>query len=96
MLSEIGSLSVEFTRLAQITKEQKYYDAVARITNELEAWQNHTILPGMWPMAIDASGCHKVVASSVPNHVDSNAQQEILERSAAGELCLRNLDDDIQ
>jgi mannosyl-oligosaccharide alpha-1,2-mannosidase len=37
----------------------KYYDAVARITNELEKWQNHTKLPGMWPISVDASGCKK-------------------------------------
>lgn len=55
----MGSLSVEFTRLAQITKEPRYYDAVARITNEFKAWQNNTRLPGMWPIAVDASGCRK-------------------------------------
>ncbi|EED17652.1 class I alpha-mannosidase 1A [Talaromyces stipitatus ATCC 10500] len=57
VLAELGSLSVEFTRLAQLTQEAKYYDAVARITNELEVMQNNTRLPGMWPLAIDASGC---------------------------------------
>ena len=59
VLAELGSLSVEFTRLAQITKETKYYDAIARITNEFEAWQNNTRMPGLWPMKVDASGCKK-------------------------------------
>ena len=59
VLAELGSLSVEFTRLAQITNESKYYDAIARITNELEALQSSTSLPGLWPIAIDASGCKK-------------------------------------
>jgi len=59
VLAEIGSLSVEFTRLAQITKEAKYYDAIARITNEFDMWQNNTRLPGLWPMKVDASGCKK-------------------------------------
>ena len=59
VLAELGSLSVEFTRLAQITKEAKYYDAVARITNEFEDWQNNTRLPGLWPLQVDASGCKK-------------------------------------
>lgn len=59
VLAEIGSLSVEFTRLAQITKEAKYYDAIARITNEFEMWQNNTRLPGLWPKKVDASGCKK-------------------------------------
>lgn len=60
VLSELGSLSVEFTRLAQLTEEHRYYDAVARITNEFEAWQNHTRLPGLWPIVVDASGCRRV------------------------------------
>ena len=59
VLAELGSLSVEFTRLAQITKEARYYDAIARITNEFEIWQNNTRMPGLWPLRVDASGCKK-------------------------------------
>jgi len=57
VLAEIGSLCMEFTRLAQITKEPKYYDAIARITDEFEVWQKNTRLPGMFPDTVDASGC---------------------------------------
>ncbi|KAE8394175.1 glycosyl hydrolase family 47-domain-containing protein [Aspergillus alliaceus] len=57
VLAELGSLSLEFTRLAQLTRNDKYYDAIARITNELEKLQSQTSLPGLWPMKIDASGC---------------------------------------
>lgn len=56
VLAELGSLSMEFTRLAQLTGRPKYYDAVARITNELEAMQDNTTLPGLWPTMIDTSG----------------------------------------
>ncbi|KAL8775002.1 MAG: hypothetical protein Q9209_000481 [Squamulea sp. 1 TL-2023] len=59
VLAEIGSLSLEFTRLAQITKETKYYDAIARITDEFEKWQDNTKIPGLWPKQVDASGCKK-------------------------------------
>ena len=59
VLAELGSLSLEFTRLAQLTGEPKYYDAVARITDAFDEWQNNTRLPGMWPTQIDASGCAK-------------------------------------
>lgn len=59
VMSELGSLAMEFTRLAQITKEQKYYDAIARVTNALEEWQMHTDFPGLWPLRLDASGCKK-------------------------------------
>ncbi|KAL8797544.1 MAG: hypothetical protein Q9195_000361 [Heterodermia aff. obscurata] len=65
VLAELGSLSVEFTRLAQITKEAKYYDAVARITIEFEKWQNHTKMPGLWPQKVDASGCTKEEVSPI-------------------------------
>ena len=59
VLAELGSMSLEFTRLAQITKEDKYYDAIARITNELELMQSKTKIPGLWPQMVDASGCRK-------------------------------------
>lgn len=59
VLAELGSLSIEFTRLAQITKEARYYDAIARITNEFEIWQKNTRMPGLWPLKVDASGCKK-------------------------------------
>lgn len=70
VLAELGSLSVEFTRLAQLTRKSKYYDAIARITNELESWQNNTELPGLWPKKVDASGCKKpdMILTSQTNH----------------------------
>ena len=79
VLAEIGSLSVEFTRLAQITKEDKYYDAIARITNEFEKWQMNTKLPGMWPIQVDASGCKKPEGSLTPlEHSLHNGEQDPL------------------
>ena len=65
VLAEIGSLSLEFTRLAQITKETKYYDAIARITDEFERWQSNTKIPGLWPKQVDASGCKKPDSSYI-------------------------------
>ncbi|CAD0107122.1 unnamed protein product [Aureobasidium uvarum] len=64
VLAEIGSLSVEFTRLAQLTKEPKYYDAIDRITDAFLEWQNAsganaTLIPGLFPVDVDASGCEK-------------------------------------
>ncbi|KAJ5082848.1 Glycoside hydrolase family 47 [Penicillium argentinense] len=56
-LAELGSLSMEFTRLAQLTKQDKYYDAIARVTNELDALQDSTNMPGLWPMRLNARGC---------------------------------------
>lgn len=45
----IGSLTMEFTRLAQITSQPKYYDAVARVSAVLDRVQNSTKIPGLWP-----------------------------------------------
>ncbi|KAL1587180.1 hypothetical protein WHR41_04407 [Cladosporium halotolerans] len=66
VLAEIGSLSMEFTRLAQLTKEPKYYDAIARVTDALGEFQNNTRLPGMWPTYVDASGCAKPAQMNRP------------------------------
>ena len=86
MLAELGSLSVEFTRLAQITKKAKYYDAVARITNELEIWQNNTKLPGMWPITVDASGCKKPEMKTTPTEqmVLNGGKNSLFESASAG------------
>ncbi|KAF2748854.1 glycoside hydrolase family 47 protein [Sporormia fimetaria CBS 119925] len=53
-LAAIGSLTMEFTRLAQVTQEPKYYDAVARITTAMEKSQTNTTLPGLFPTWIRA------------------------------------------
>ncbi|MCJ1386594.1 T-complex protein 1 subunit zeta [Xylographa soralifera] len=80
VLADMGSLSVEFTRLAQITKQAKYYDAVARITNEFEMWQNNTKLPGLWPQFVDASGCKKPDQSPALHEsvVDDGPNQNVM------------------
>ena len=53
-MSEIGSMSLEFTKLSQLTGDMKYYDAIKRISDQFEAVQLDTKLPGMWPVVIDA------------------------------------------
>ncbi|TGJ88341.1 hypothetical protein E0Z10_g401 [Xylaria hypoxylon] len=47
------SSSLEFIRLAQLTGESKYYDAIDRIAEMLDISQNATRLPGMWPTFLD-------------------------------------------
>lgn len=54
-LAELGSLTLEFTRLSQLTQDPKFFDAVQRISNELEKAQDSTSLPGMWPLINDAA-----------------------------------------
>lgn len=52
-LASPGSLCLEFTRLSQLSGNSKYYGAINRITLLMEAHQNLTRLPGMWPVFID-------------------------------------------
>lgn len=54
LLAEIGSLSLEFTRLSILTGDEKWFDATERITELLAAQQRQTELEGMWPMVINA------------------------------------------
>lgn len=65
-LAELGSLSVEFTRLAQLTKDSRYYDAVARVTDALSEYQDRgTKLGSVFPNSVDASGCNRSVPLNV-------------------------------
>ncbi|KAF2459554.1 glycosyl hydrolase family 47-domain-containing protein [Lineolata rhizophorae] len=81
VLAELGSLSIEFTRLAQLTKEPKYYDAIARITDALEEWQMDTRIPGLWPTKLDASGCQKHM-NQIVSQSPRDATEELLGANA--------------
>ncbi|KAF1920373.1 class I alpha-mannosidase-like protein [Ampelomyces quisqualis] len=54
LLAEIGSMTMEFTRLSQLTGDHKYYDAVTRITRLMEQQQDKTKIPGLWPIMVNA------------------------------------------
>ena len=54
LVAEIGSLSLEFTRLSQLSGDMKYFDAIQRITDVFDKQQNRTNLPGMWPVLVNA------------------------------------------
>ncbi|KAK3106768.1 hypothetical protein LTR53_018107, partial [Teratosphaeriaceae sp. CCFEE 6253] len=53
LLAEVGSLTLEFTRLSQLTSDHKWYDAVARVTNKFEEQQNQTKVPGLFATMVD-------------------------------------------
>lgn len=74
-VAELGSMSMEFTRLAQLTGKQKYYDAIARITNAFEDLQNRengTAIPGIFPQNVDASGCNKT--APLPSTLENSSE----------------------
>jgi len=53
-LAEIGSFTLEFTRLSQLTDDPKYFDAVQRIMDVFDKGQNTTKIPGLWPTIFNA------------------------------------------
>ncbi|KAG6011060.1 hypothetical protein E4U21_000091 [Claviceps maximensis] len=58
-MAELATLSLEFTRLAQVTGQHKYYDAIDRITNALiDLQRSGTSMPGLFPQNLDISGCN--------------------------------------
>lgn len=56
--AEIGSLTMEFSRLSIITGEAKWFDATQRITDIFAAQQMTTSLAGMWPLVVNAKDEH--------------------------------------
>lgn len=47
-----GTLSLELTHLSQLTGDPKYYSAISRVTELFYQGQNHTALPGLFPMYV--------------------------------------------
>ncbi|CRK20376.1 hypothetical protein BN1723_013725 [Verticillium longisporum] len=45
-----GTLSLEMTRLSQVTGDRRYHEAVTRVMRLFDAQQMKTRLPGLWPM----------------------------------------------
>ncbi|KAL7910885.1 glycoside hydrolase family 47 protein [Trichoderma velutinum] len=76
-IAELGTLSMEFTRLAQLTSDYKYYDAVDRITDALVELQNRgTTIPGLFPENLDASGCNHT-ATAIRKSLSEAAQKQM-------------------
>ncbi|KAF3766958.1 family 47 glycoside hydrolase [Cryphonectria parasitica EP155] len=54
LIAEIGSLTMEFTRLSLLTGDAKWFDAVQRIADLMAAQQDKTELAGLWPLVANA------------------------------------------
>lgn len=88
-VAEFGTLSMEFTRLAQLTGKDKYYDAIARITDALDEWQNREddtapLLPGIFPQDIDASGCNSTATNMLLEDSPSPRAKEQIDSFTPG------------
>ncbi|KAJ9606808.1 hypothetical protein H2200_008818 [Cladophialophora chaetospira] len=53
LVSELGSMSMEFTHLSQLTGDQRWYDAIDRIATLFDEQQSKTKIPGLWPVVIN-------------------------------------------
>ncbi|OAA62676.1 Glycoside hydrolase, family 47 [Niveomyces insectorum RCEF 264] len=63
-----GTLSLEFTRLAQLTGDDRFYDAIARVTRALAGMQDATTLPGLWPTYLNLQTSPPQIADAVLAH----------------------------
>ncbi|KAJ5384841.1 hypothetical protein N7517_002752 [Penicillium concentricum] len=52
--AELGSFTLEFTRLSQITGDLKYFDAAHRVMKLFDRQQDATKLAGLWPVSANA------------------------------------------
>ncbi|KXH63638.1 glycosyl hydrolase family 47 [Colletotrichum nymphaeae SA-01] len=59
-----GTLSLEMTRLSQLTGNPKYYDAAAKVMDLFHDGQQKTKLPGMWPMFVHMADRDVVTGST--------------------------------
>lgn len=82
VMSEAGSLSVEFTRLAQLSEgedQDRMFDAIQRITDAFDDSMEFMSVSGLWPVRLDFSGCKPLsrqasrpsTFQSTPQYVDN-------------------------
>lgn len=66
-----GTITLEFSRLSQLTGNSKYYAAVSQVMDLFYQKQNATKLPGMWPMMVSMN--RKDVVSGYQFTIGGNA-----------------------
>lgn len=72
-LAEFGSLSLEFSRLSQLTKDNKYFDAITRITNKLnDSYNEGFYIPGLYSNKLDISGCQLLTEDEIDKGLHLN------------------------
>lgn len=52
VLAEVGSVSLEFTRLSQLTGDPAYFEAISRATDTLDNWRAPERVPHLFPTQI--------------------------------------------
>ncbi|KAK4701976.1 hypothetical protein P7C70_g4248, partial [Phenoliferia sp. Uapishka_3] len=54
VLAEVGSMSLEFTRLSQITEDPIYFEAISRATDCLDKWKAKDRVLGLFPTHLNS------------------------------------------
>lgn len=82
-LAALGTLSMELTRLAQLTNQPKFFDGIERIKQNLVRTQDQTQLPGMWPTNMDLSSGFDVKEHSFTLGASADSGYEYLPKMYA-------------
>jgi mannosyl-oligosaccharide alpha-1,2-mannosidase len=82
-LAELGSLSLEFTHLSQLTGDMRWYDAVQRITDLLDSQQNKTRIPGLWPKHVNLNTADFTQRSDFALGAEADSAYEYLPKMMA-------------
>jgi len=53
LIAEVGTLSMEFTRLSVLTGDPKWFSLVQRISDDMADQQDSTAVPGLWPLKVN-------------------------------------------
>lgn len=71
-VAEVGTLSLEFAKLTELTGDNQYFDAITRITNALDTSSSQFLLKGLYPTYVDMSGCRLLTAKEQEQGVHLN------------------------
>jgi mannosyl-oligosaccharide alpha-1,2-mannosidase len=71
-LAEVGTLSLEFSKLSQLSGDNRYFDAITRITDAFEESSKNFALPGLYSNHIDISGCNVLSKKEVDEGLHLN------------------------
>ncbi|SCU90861.1 LANO_0D10110g1_1 [Lachancea nothofagi CBS 11611] len=80
-IGQMGSLSLEFMRLTQLTKDDKYAEAVEHIYNTAFDSVGQFDIDYLFPSTIDATGCHLLPKERVESgeHAKGNVMKSIMD-----------------
>ncbi|KAB5578502.1 glycoside hydrolase [Coniochaeta sp. 2T2.1] len=81
--ASMATLSLEFTRLSQLTGDPRFYSAIDRIKHELSRTQGKTRLPGMWPMFVNLKRKFVVESSTFTLGAQADSGYEYLPKMYA-------------